>query len=51
MSQNLNSPIAFIGIDIGKNSFHVVALDARGNCVATEVVAWSGRSTGKLVVS
>ena len=30
MSQNLNSAIAFIGIDIGKNSFHVVGLDARG---------------------
>ena len=24
------SAIAFIGIDIGKNSFHVVDLDARG---------------------
>jgi transposase len=30
MSRNLNSAIAFIGIDIGKNSFHVVGLDARG---------------------
>src|ERR1700681_1199249 len=30
MSQNLNSAIAFIGIDIGKNSFHVVGLDTRG---------------------
>jgi transposase len=30
MSQNLNSAIAFIGIDIGKNSFHVVGLDGRG---------------------
>jgi hypothetical protein len=24
MSQNLNSAVAFSGIDIGKNSFHVV---------------------------
>ena len=24
MSQNLNSAVAVIGIDIGKNSFHVV---------------------------
>ena len=30
MSQNHNSAIAFIGIDIGKNSFHVVGLNARG---------------------
>jgi transposase len=30
MSQNLNSAIAVIGIDIGKNSFHVVGLDGRG---------------------
>jgi transposase len=30
MSQKLNSAIAVIGIDIGKNSFHVVGLDARG---------------------
>jgi len=30
MSQILNTAIAVIGIDIGKNSFHVVGLDARG---------------------
>jgi transposase len=30
MSQNLSSAIAAIGIDIGKNSFHVFGLDARG---------------------
>jgi transposase len=29
-SQNLSSAIAAMGIDIGKNSFHVVGLDARG---------------------
>jgi hypothetical protein len=29
MSQSLNSAIAVIGIDIGKNSFHVVGLDDR----------------------
>jgi hypothetical protein len=33
MSENLNSAIAVIGIDIGKNSFHVVGLDARGTIV------------------
>ena len=30
MSQNLNSAVAVIGIDIGKNSFHVVGQDDRG---------------------
>jgi len=30
MSQSLNSAVAVIGIDIGKNSFHVVGLDDRG---------------------
>ncbi len=30
MSQNLNNAIAVIGIDIGKNSFHMVGLDNRG---------------------
>jgi hypothetical protein len=30
MSQKLNAAIAVAGIDIGKNSFHVVGLDKRG---------------------
>jgi Tfp pilus assembly PilM family ATPase len=29
MSQNSNTAIAIVGIDIGKNSFHVVGLDQR----------------------
>ena len=33
MSQQLNTTIAVIGIDIGKNSFHVVGLDERGAIV------------------
>jgi len=33
MSQKLNTAIAVIGIDIGKNSFHVVGLDKRGAIV------------------
>ena len=46
MSQNLNSAVAVIGIDIGKNSFHVVGLDDRGALVLRQkVVAWSDRST------
>jgi hypothetical protein len=30
MSEKLKTVIAVIGIDIGKNSFHVVGLDERG---------------------
>ncbi len=30
MSQKLSAAIAVIGIDIGKNSFHMVGLDERG---------------------
>jgi hypothetical protein len=33
MSQTLNTAIAVIGIDIGKNSFHAVGHDARGAIV------------------
>ena len=33
MSHNLNNAVAVIGIDIGKNSFHVVGLDSRGAIV------------------
>ena len=39
MSQTLNTRIAVIGIDIGKNSFHVVGLDARGSIVLRQ--KWS----------
>ena len=39
MSQNLNSAVAVIGIDIGKNSFHVVGLDNRGDVVLRQ--KWS----------
>jgi len=33
MSRTLNAAIAVIGIDIGKNSFHLVGLDDRGAIV------------------
>jgi hypothetical protein len=39
MSAKLNSYIAMIGIDIGKNSFHVVGLDRRGAIVLRQ--KWS----------
>ena len=39
MSQNLNSAVAVIGIDIGKNSFHVVGLDDPGAIVLRQ--KWS----------
>ena len=39
MSQTLNSKIAVIGIDIGKNTFHVVGHDQRGAIVLRQ--KWS----------
>ena len=33
MSQTRNAAIAVVGIDIGKNSFHIVGLDERGAIV------------------
>ena len=39
MSQILNTAIAVIGIDIGKNSFHVVGHDQRGAIVLRQ--KWS----------
>jgi predicted NBD/HSP70 family sugar kinase len=38
MSQNFNSVVAVIGIDIGKNTFHVVGLDGRGGIVLRQSV-------------
>jgi transposase len=39
MSQKLNAAIAVIGIDIGKNSFHIVGHDHRGAIVLPQ--KWS----------
>ena len=39
MSEKLNTAIAVIGIDIGKNSFHVVGHDERGSIVLRQ--KWS----------
>jgi hypothetical protein len=39
MSQNLNNAVAVIGIDVGKNSFHVIGLDDRGAIVLRQ--KWS----------
>jgi transposase len=39
MSEKLNSAIAVIGIDIGKNSFHIVGQDGRGAIVLRQ--KWS----------
>jgi transposase len=39
MSQKRNGTIAVIGIDIGKNSFHVVGRDKRGAIVLRQ--KWS----------
>jgi hypothetical protein len=39
MSQILNAVIAVVGIDIGKNSFHIVGHDVRGTIVLRQ--KWS----------
>ena len=39
MSRKLNAAIAIAGIDIGKNSFHVVGFDKRGAIVLRQ--KWS----------
>jgi hypothetical protein len=44
MSDKLNSAIAVIGIDIGKNSFHIVGHDQRG-----AIVLWQKWSRGQVV--
>ena len=45
MSQILNAAIAVVGIDIGKNTFHVGCLGRRGAIMLRrEVVAWPGGS-------
>ena len=41
MSQKFNTTIAVIGIDIGKNSFHVVGHDERGAIMLRQ--KWSRR--------
>ena len=45
MSQTPNTAIAVIGIDIGKNSFHVVGHNARG--AIAKVVAWPSGSAAR----
>ncbi len=39
MSQNSNTAIAVVGIDIGKNSYHIVGLDQRGAIVLRQKFA------------
>src|SRR5450755_4828209 len=47
MSNKLNSTVATMGIDIGKNSFHVVGFDQRGTIVLRQ--KWSrGQVEGRL---
>ena len=44
MSQTLNGAIAVVGIDIGKNSFHIVGHDERGAIVLRQ--KWSRGQVG-----
>jgi hypothetical protein len=47
MSQTPNTAIAVIGIDIGKNSFHVVGHDARGAIVLRQKWSWPSGSAAR----
>ena len=48
MSQQPSCAIAVIGIDLGKNSFHVVGHDhAWYDRAATKVVAWPGEGAAR----
>jgi len=47
VSHKLNAGIAVIGIDIGKNSFHVVGLDRRGDRPTPEVVSRPSRNAAR----
>ena len=47
MSQTLNSKIAVIGIDIGKNAFHVVGQSQRGAIVLRQKW-WRGQVEARL---
>jgi hypothetical protein len=40
MAETVKSAVAVVGIDIGKNSFHVVAWIGAAPLCWTEVVAW-----------
>jgi len=44
MSQTQNAAIAVVGIDIGKNSFHIVGHDERGAIVLRQ--KWSRGQVG-----
>jgi hypothetical protein len=46
MSAKLNSGIAMIGIDIGKNSFHVVGHDKRGAIMLRQISVPSMSANG-----
>ena len=46
MSQKLNSAVAVIGIDIGKNSFHTERCS--GSAALSRAQAWACEATAKL---
>jgi hypothetical protein len=47
MFQTPNSPVAVIGIDIGKNSFHIVGLDD-SRCYSSTAAKTANRQLVKL---
>jgi hypothetical protein len=49
MSQTLKTAIAVVGIDIGKNSFHIVGLDQRGAIALRQKWKFSGKYAHRLI--
>ena len=50
MSEKFNSEIAVIGIDIGKNSFHIVGQDRRGSIVLRARASLRNQHQGRSIM-
>jgi hypothetical protein len=40
VAETLKTAVAVVGIDIGKNPFHIVGLDERGAIALRQMIAW-----------
>lgn len=51
MSRTTNDAIATLGIDIGKNVFHLIGLDRRGAIVLPRILAATGKLSPRMIQS
>jgi transposase len=49
MSRTTNDAIATLGIDIGKNVFHLIGLDRRGAIVLPRILAATGKLSPRMI--